>query len=112
MANAQAQDEPRSCNSEPCFTSGSRRVRLIQKQPEPRELTTYRLQPNAKWDGDDSFAAVKQKIRETLVSEQGWLCCYCMRTVGCRLFGGQSNIGSSASSRGRLHSSYIDGGCF
>jgi uncharacterized protein (TIGR02646 family) len=55
-------------------------VRQIKKQQEPKALTNYRLPPGAAWDGGE-FTDVKQKIREALVREQGWLCCYCMRRI-------------------------------
>ncbi|MBI5535127.1 MAG: hypothetical protein HY898_20540 [Deltaproteobacteria bacterium] len=56
-------------------------MRLIEKGPPPRELEAYRLRPNARYDGDNSFGQVKERIRKALVREQGWLCCYCMQRI-------------------------------
>ncbi|QQZ28730.1 TIGR02646 family protein [Thiothrix subterranea] len=56
-------------------------MRAIQKQQEPDELTQYRLQPCAMYDGDASFTPVKAKIREHLLGEQGHLCADCMQRI-------------------------------
>lgn len=56
-------------------------MRLIAKGREPAELVTYRQQGGARYDGDASFVAVKQALREALVRDQGALCCYCEARV-------------------------------
>lgn len=51
----------------------------IQKKQEPKKLLEYRKHPDASFDAMD--ADVKEQLRESLLSEQGHLCAYCM----CRL---------------------------
>jgi uncharacterized protein (TIGR02646 family) len=51
-------------------------MKNISKKPEPRSLTEYRTQSHSNYDGCN-----KQDIRESLVEEQGGICCYCM----CRI---------------------------
>lgn len=48
----------------------------IRKQPEPKSLTEYKLQPFANYDGCD-----KDSIKQSLFEEQGHLCAYCMRRI-------------------------------
>jgi uncharacterized protein (TIGR02646 family) len=60
-------------------------VREIKKLSEPPELTAYRLLPNAQYDGDASFTPVKDKIRQRLLKEQGYLCAYCMRRIAAHV---------------------------
>jgi len=48
----------------------------IEKKPEPKSLTEYKLKPFANYDGCD-----KESIRQSLFEEQGHLCAYCM----CRI---------------------------
>ncbi|MQL49112.1 TIGR02646 family protein [Photorhabdus khanii] len=55
-------------------------MREINKGPEPKELTQYKVQPNAVYDGPN-FTPVKQKIRKNLLSEQGVICAYCMDRI-------------------------------
>jgi uncharacterized protein (TIGR02646 family) len=54
-------------------------VRFIQKNKEPSELLQYRQQPGASFLGLN--LEQKQAIRESLVREQGYLCCYCMKRI-------------------------------
>jgi uncharacterized protein (TIGR02646 family) len=55
-------------------------MRAIRKGQEPRELLQYRSQPGAVYDGP-LFTPVKDKIRDQLLEEQGYLCAYCMRRI-------------------------------
>ena len=48
----------------------------IEKKPEPKSLTKYKLQEHAYYDG-----CPKNDIRESLFKEQGHLCAYCMRRI-------------------------------
>lgn len=48
----------------------------IEKQQEPHELTEYKKQKNAYYDG-----CPKDAIRKALLEEQGYLCAYCMRRI-------------------------------
>lgn len=55
-------------------------MRRIVKQGEPPELATFReTTPDAHYDGIPG--PVKQRIREFLVREQGWLCAYCLSRI-------------------------------
>lgn len=55
-------------------------MKKIIKSREPHELLAYRLQPEAVYDGAN-FTPVKDKIRNQLLAEQGYLCAYCMRRI-------------------------------
>ncbi|MCY3559601.1 MAG: TIGR02646 family protein [bacterium] len=52
-------------------------MRTIVKQPEPTSLTEYRVQD---WSSYEGYAD-KEALRRALVTEQGELCCYCMRRI-------------------------------
>lgn len=52
-------------------------MRKIQKNREPRQLTEYKKQPGANYEGFRE----KDVLREGLVQEQRGLCCYCMRRI-------------------------------
>lgn len=56
-------------------------MRHVRKRAEPPELTTYRAQPGARYDGDSGFPPVKAAIRAALIREQNGLCCYCNQRV-------------------------------
>jgi uncharacterized protein (TIGR02646 family) len=51
----------------------------IKKGPEPVELLQYRFTKNATYEGMPSD--IKDKVKESLMREQGYLCAYCM----CRI---------------------------
>ena len=55
-------------------------MRFIQKNDEPRSLREYRAMPRAVYDGPN-FTPVKSDIRQQLLREQGYLCCYCMKRI-------------------------------
>ncbi|MCP4115780.1 MAG: TIGR02646 family protein [Desulfobacteraceae bacterium] len=55
-------------------------MRAIIKGRPPKELTEYRLQPDAEYDGPN-FTPVKAVIKEQLLKEQGYLCAYCMKRI-------------------------------
>ena len=55
-------------------------MRAIRKEREPPELTQYRALPDAVYDGPN-FTKVKERIRQTLLMEQGGLCAYCMSRI-------------------------------
>jgi uncharacterized protein (TIGR02646 family) len=52
-------------------------VRQIAKQQEPASLTAYRQTPGANYDDYRE----KEELRNSLVAEQGALCCYCMARI-------------------------------
>lgn len=51
----------------------------ITKNREPRSLVQYRVQADSTYNGADSV--IKKDIREGLLSEQGFLCAYCMGRI-------------------------------
>ncbi|WP_331843140.1 TIGR02646 family protein [Pantoea agglomerans] len=55
-------------------------MRQIEKKREPRELSAYKKIKDAVYDGPD-FRPVKEKIRLSLLAEQGHLCAYCMKRI-------------------------------
>ncbi|MDM8525380.1 hypothetical protein QUF80_18595 [Desulfococcaceae bacterium HSG8] len=55
-------------------------MRKISKGPQPYELAHYRSRPDAVYDGP-YFTEVKEKIRISLLAEQGHLCAYCMQRI-------------------------------
>ncbi len=55
-------------------------MRLLTKGREPPKLRDYRAVPCATYDGAN-FTPVKDDIREGLLRDQAWLCCYCMRRI-------------------------------
>jgi len=56
-------------------------MRQIIKNKEPAELSAYKKLPDAVYDGPN-FTPVKDKIRQSLLIEQGFLCAYCMQRIG------------------------------
>jgi uncharacterized protein (TIGR02646 family) len=55
-------------------------MRTIQKGNEPPALRMYRAVPGAIYDGKD-FTPIKEEIREHLLRDQLYLCCYCLRRI-------------------------------
>jgi len=55
-------------------------MKKINKNNEPIELRRYRASPEAIYDGP-GFDPVKKKIRTALLTEQGFLCAYCMSAI-------------------------------
>lgn len=52
-------------------------MKKIIKQSEPRSLVEHRSQANANYDNYPD----KDKLRESLLKEQGYICCYCMSRI-------------------------------
>ena len=52
-------------------------MRHITKGKEPESLTRYRATAFASYDGYDD----KDGLRKSLLRDQGYLCCYCMRRI-------------------------------
>ena len=52
-------------------------MKKIVKQSEPRSLVEHRSQSNANYDNYPD----KDKLRESLLKEQGYICCYCMSRI-------------------------------
>src|SRR5437016_11099382 len=52
-------------------------MRPIVKGAEPMSLATHRAKPNADYDNYSK----KGDLRESLVRDQGGLCCYCMQRI-------------------------------
>ncbi|MDM8565462.1 retron system putative HNH endonuclease [Candidatus Halobeggiatoa sp. HSG11] len=51
-------------------------MKLINKGKEPNSLTSHRKKSNATYDNYD-----KDDLRNALVKEQGYICCYCMQRI-------------------------------
>lgn len=56
-------------------------MKKIVKGRPPRLLTQYKAQSNAIYDGPNFTPTVKDKIKEQLLEEQGFLCAYCMKRI-------------------------------
>ena len=58
-------------------------MKYIIKQAEPQELTDFKAVANSKWTptyrGLTSVA--KKALKESLMKEQGYICCYCERSI-------------------------------
>jgi uncharacterized protein (TIGR02646 family) len=52
-------------------------MKKIIKQSEPRSLVEHRSQTNANYDNYSE----KDKLRGSLLKEQGYICCYCMSRI-------------------------------
>lgn len=55
-------------------------MRKIDKRAEPVEWRQYRCSPGASFDSDGAKSA-KEKLREALMQEQGYVCAYCQRRI-------------------------------
>lgn len=55
-------------------------MRRIDKDREPTEWEEYRHRDGATFDADGAKEA-KQKLRDALIREQGYLCAYCQRRI-------------------------------
>ena len=58
-------------------------MKHITKNPEPTSLIAFKLQENEDWKAEwvTLTSSVKQDIRQSLLEEQGGLCCYCESRV-------------------------------
>ena len=54
-------------------------MKQINKVPEPQSLVEHRANRPAYYDGLPLFA--KNELRQNLLSEQGHICCYCMKRI-------------------------------
>lgn len=52
-------------------------MKHIVKGNEPRSLLEHRLQPYADYDNYPE----KDELRQSLLTEQGYICCYCMQRI-------------------------------
>ncbi len=58
-------------------------MKYIIKQAEPQELLDFKAAANDKWTPTYSglTSIAKKALRESLMKEQGYICCYCERTL-------------------------------
>ncbi len=58
-------------------------MKYIQKGIEPQELTDWKSLANDDWqpDYDSMGGQLKTIVKESLMQEQGYLCCYCERRL-------------------------------
>lgn len=54
-------------------------MKKISKEAEPRLLVEHRANPPALYIG--LSAETKESLRQSLLFEQGYICCYCMRRI-------------------------------
>ena len=54
-------------------------MKYIQKESEPQEFTDWKNQENSDWSPtwDNLGGSVKQAVKQALMTEQGYICCYC-----------------------------------
>jgi len=52
-------------------------MKYIRKGKEPDSLTQHRLKPHSDYDNYKE----KDDLRQTLLTEQGYICCYCMQRI-------------------------------
>lgn len=55
-------------------------MRQITKNKVPSELSAYKKKKDSIYDGPN-FTPIKEKIRLSLLDEQGYLCAYCMNRI-------------------------------
>lgn len=58
-------------------------MKYIVKQSEPVFFTTWKAQANANWQPEYSNmpTVTKQQLKDALLEEQGWICCYCEQEI-------------------------------
>lgn len=52
-------------------------MKSIKKQQEPQSLTFHKKQSFARYNNYDQ----KNELRQSLLAEQGYICCYCMKRI-------------------------------
>lgn len=58
-------------------------MKLVQKQKAPESFEQWKAQANDDWQPTyaDLQNPEKAQLQEALLSEQGWVCCYCGRSI-------------------------------
>lgn len=58
-------------------------MKYIVKQSEPAGFTAWKIQKNANWQPEYSNMPtdIKQQLKNALLDEQGWICCYCEQEI-------------------------------
>lgn len=58
-------------------------MKYIVKQSEPAGFTAWKTQKNANWQPEYSNMPtdIKQQLKDALLDEQGWICCYCEQEI-------------------------------
>lgn len=58
-------------------------MKHIVKQEEPQEFSKWRATANDNWQPtyNDLSGPIKQSVKQALMAEQGYLCCYCERRL-------------------------------
>lgn len=54
-------------------------MKKIVKHTEPRTFVEHRAKPHSNFDNIPLF--VKEELRQSLLVEQGFICCYCMKRI-------------------------------
>lgn len=59
--------------------------KIVKTNPEPSFFTTFRLTPGATYQnmpsGNMFEFDVKRALKQSLLEEQGYICCYCMKRI-------------------------------
>lgn len=58
-------------------------MKHIQKQQEPESFAHWKAQANENWQPTygDLSGKIKKDVKQVLMKEQGWICCYCERRL-------------------------------
>lgn len=58
-------------------------MKYIEKQQEPCVFTNWKAQANDDWQPKYEYLSgeIKKAVKDTLMSEQGYICCYCERRL-------------------------------
>lgn len=58
-------------------------MKSIIKQDEPQEFINWKAMANDDWKPvyDDMGSAIKNVLKQSLMAEQGYICCYCERRL-------------------------------
>jgi uncharacterized protein (TIGR02646 family) len=58
-------------------------MKHIVKQQEPQKFSEWKAMANENWQPtyNDLSGAIKQSVKQALMAEQGYLCCYCERRL-------------------------------
>ncbi len=62
-------------------------MRYIKKQQTPQEFLDWKAKSNEDWQPtwDDLKNPEKTIVRQSLLKEQGYICCYCQRRINLRV---------------------------
>lgn len=56
-------------------------MKYIHKNPEPVRLRRYRQKANSSYEGLRKKKSLYREVKQSLLDEQGYICCYCGRRI-------------------------------